>query len=663
MIGKKLVDRLGVLIIICAMVLSGCSSNNSKDSTTATTKSSQTEDTNESSDDSEAAQVSVTLDDNLFDSNELDGSWDGKADGTIELKDDSIAFSGSGATVSGSVITISAGGTYVVSGTLKDGQIIVDASKDDKTVRLVLNGVDITCSNNAPIYVKGSSKTIITVNKDTKNKITDGATYVLDDEESGEPNAAIFSKDDLVINGTGSLTVTGNYNNAISGKDKLKITGVVLSITSKDDGILGKDCVAAYNATITVKSEGDGIKTTNDAEENKGYISLNGGSYTVDAGTDTIQAATLLQIEDGTFDLTSGGGYENAPAKSNQEQQWGGGTKGMSTTTTATTTTESTESSTKGLKAGSEIVLNGGTFTINSATDALHSNGTLAINGGKYEISAGDDGIHADSELTINKGTINITKSYEGIESGTITINDGTITLVSSDDGFNGSSSSSSTSGTTGGFGGGGFGGSTGDAQVTFNGGFVSVDASGDGLDSNGSMTMTGGVVVVSGPTGNDNGALDYDGTFEVTGGTLVAAGSSGMAMSPSDTSSISSIFMTFSSTQKAGTLVSLVDSDGNEIVNYVPTHNFTTIVLVSPNIKSGSEYTLYTGGSHTGTLANGYYSDGKYTAGTKVVSFTDGDTITYLNESGVTTGGNNEMGGGMQRGGNQGGGSWGPRN
>jgi len=152
--------------------------------------------------------------------------------------------------------------------------------------------------------------------------------------------------------------------------------------------------------------------------------------------------------------------------------------------------------------------------------------------------------------------------------------------------------------------------------------------------------------VIVIGPTNDGNGALDYDGTFEITGGYLISAGSSGMAQATSEQSSQNTILMTYPEVQQAGTLVHLEDSKGNSIATLAPSKNYSSIVISSPQLKKDSSYTLYSGGKSTGTFNNGVYEDGQYEGGTKVVEFTISGSVTWLNESGVTTGRS-----GMQRG------------
>ena len=546
-------------------------------------------------------------------------------------------------------ITISKAGVYVLSGKLTEGQVVVD-TEDKESVRLVLNGVEINSSDNAPIYIVNAEKVIISLEKGTENKISDGKTYKLEDASTDEPNAAIFSKTDLVINGEGTLTVQGNYNNGITSKDDLIVTGGNLHINAVDDGLMGKDMVAIKDGSIVIEAGGDGIKSTNDTDSSKGFVAIEGGSLNITSGADGIQTETSLLVSGGTYSILSGGGSANAAVKTEERGGQGpmgnmDGLTGATTTTTAETETQSA----KGLKAKTAIVVSGGTFKIDTADDAIHSNDTAIITGGAFDIASGDDGFHADTSILIADGTMNITKSYEGIESADITINGGEIHVTASDDGINisGGNDQSALNGRPGqnSF-------STSDSSLlSINGGYIVVDSNGDGLDSNGSIAMSGGTVLVSGPTGNNNGALDYDGTFAMTGGFLIAAGSSGMAQAPSDASTQNALLMYYPSVQKAGTLLNLQDSTGKTIATFAPQKDYQSVVISSPELQKGSSYTLYSGGSSTGTAKDNLYNGGTYQKGTKIVEFSMADTITWLTDTGITTQRSSGPGGGNQGG------------
>lgn len=608
--------------ILCTTFLYSCNTNSTSEANTQTEVNSSNV---------VATNTSVSLSDVVtYDEDDYYIEWKNENPNYIKLSGSSATVEGSGAEVSNNKITITAAGTYVVSGKLDNGQIIVD-SQAEGAVRIVLNGAEINCSNSAPIYVKSADKVVISLEEGTENTITDGTSYVLEDETIDEPNAVLFSKDDLTINGTGKLTVNANYNNGITSKDDLKITGGTIVIKSADDGLIGKDIVAVNGGNITINAGGDGIKSTNDTEEGKGIVAIEGGTFNITSTNDGMQAKTSVLVTAGDFTINSGGGSANASAKAEEKMMgpWGG------TDNSATTQTEEESTSSKAIKSSSDITISGGTFNIDSADDSIHSNDTITVDGGDITIASGDDGIHSDTTLTINDGKVNITKSYEGIESAVITIAGGDIHVVASDDGINagGGNDGSSVNGRPGqnNF------STASDYSLNINGGYLVVDAAGDGLDANGSIYMTGGTVIVNGSTDNGNGALDYDVVFEMSGGFLVAAGSSGMAQAPSDSSKQYSIIMNYPQVQSAGTLVYLKDSEGNTVATFAPLKDYQSAVITSPNLKSDGTYTLYSGGTSTGTATDGLYKDGEYQGGTEVVNFTISSSITWLNESGVT--------------------------
>ena len=613
----------------------------------------------------------------------------GEADTFIELGSN-ISVDGDGITVENNKVTITSAGTYSISGKLDDGQIIVNAGAEEK-VYIILNGVDITSSSSAPIYVMNSKKTIISLADNTENNITDGENYVFEDTSTDEPNAAIFSKDDLIFIGNGSLTVNANFNHGIVSKDDLAIQSGNISVNSKNDGIKGRDSINITDGNIVINSKGDGMQANNDEDVTKGYVYISGGTINITAEQDGIQAETQALIANGDINISSGGGSVNSStSESGSWGDWGVSDKmpgegmrpdagmkpaegfdtgmtppeapegvepGMTPpedntlTTDPTTGTGTTEESTsaKAIKAGTNIIIEGGNIDIDSSDDSIHSNDSLTISGGTMNLSSGDDGIHSDSTLTIDGGNINITKSYEGIESEVITINGGDINVTSSDDGINaaGGNDGSSTNGRPGEN---SFSDSS-SGKININGGQIAVNASGDGIDANGSIYMASGTVIVNGPTNGGNGSLDYDGTFELSGGTLITAGSAGMAQTPSDSSTQNIINVNLTS-QEANTIVHIESDSGEEIVTFAPSKSYQTVTVSTPNIKSGETYTVYVGGSSSGTATNGVYSNGTYSGGSEVGSATVSDIITNVTQEGASSGGNMGMPGGKGQGG-----------
>lgn len=619
---KKSKMKKLVLPIACTLLLFACSkdSDNSKNSNAGSLSE---------------IDVSAYISENIsYEEEDYQTNWEDENSISITLNGDKVSYDESAAIMtSGTTITIRTGGVYVLSGDLEDGQIVVDAPDTGK-VQLVLNGVDIHNSKSAAIFIKEAEDTIITLAEGTENHVSDGETYT-EDDGSGEPNAAIFSKDDLTINGTGVLEVVGNYDNGIGSKDDLRIMEGTIKVTAVDDAILGRDLVAIKSGTFEIDAGGDGIKSTN-TNDTKGIIAIEDGMFNIKAGTDGIQAESSLYVADGDFTITAGGGSPETIEV--REEMMGGQPWGDS----AAEETEAEDTpSTKGLKANKEIAIGGGMFEIDTLDDAVHSDTNITIMDGKFSILTGDDGIHAENELFIANGTIDIKKSYEGIEGKTVTINDGDISVITADDGINVSDGSNESAAPGEGMG----MESAGNALLTINGGNVYVEADGDGLDANGSIVVTGGTIIVSGPTNDGNGALDYDGSFEISGGTLIALGSSGMAQATSDTSEQNSIMMTYPETQKAGTLVHLEDSDGNAIVTVKPNKDYQTVLISSSKITKDSTYVLYSGGSSTEVKSNGL-STGSYEKGTEVVEFTVSDTLTYVNESGISEAPTNNMGG-----------------
>lgn len=582
----------------------------------------------------------------------------GKVDTYIELGA-SIKTEGSGVDIENNIVKITKGGTYSISGTLSEGQIVIEATKLDK-VYIVLNGVNITNSKGAVIYIKEADKAVIAMEDNTDNYLTDGKTYAFEDENKDEPNGTIFSKTDLVFIGNGSLTVNGNYDRGIVGKDDLQIENGNITVNSVGDGIRGRDSIVVTGGDIVINSGGDGMQSNNDENTEKGYVLIEGGNINITSNEDGIQGENNVYVRNGEIKINSGGGSDNNNSHKNQGPGENMGRNQEISNTSSELLEESASS--KGIKANTGIIIEGGILNINSCDDSLHTNDSLIIDGGALEIQSGDDGIHSDNTLEINGGNINVSKSYEGIESESITINDGEIYVTSSDDGINASGSSTSEEmtppsgnntpdssqnsdgtsskmqGTGQGAGSGmpGIGESSGTGVLTINGGFITVDASGDGIDVNGCATMTGGTVIVNGPENNGNGALDYDGTFEVSGGVLIAAGSTGMAQAPSDGSSINSIKLTLSS-QSAENIVRIEDEDGNEIVTFAPAKQYASIVIASSEFETGSTYNVYVGGSSDGTSNSGLYEGGNYKDGERIMSFTINEKITSSVQEGVS--------------------------
>lgn len=531
----------------------------------------------------------------------------------IQLSGTSAAASSNSVKISGTTITITEEATYIISGTLDDGMIIVNAP-DSAKLQIVLNGVDITSETSAPLYILEADKVFITLAEGTENTLSNGGTFTAIDENNID--AAIFSKQDLTLNGSGSLTVTSPAGHGIVCKDDLVFTSGTYTVHSASHGLDANDSVRITGETnLTIDAGKDGIHSENTDDASLGFIYISNGTLNIEAEGDGIAAGAYVQIENGTFDLLVGGGSVNGSSASSGNYggfMGGGGHGGMRPggSQNTTTTTDENSTSMKGIKAANSLLISGGTFHIDSADDSVHSDVSVTINGGIFEIASGDDAIHAEDTLTITAGTINISKSYEGLEALHVDVQGGDIKLVASDDGLNaagGTDGSGMTGGRDGmfgggkpGMGGGGHGGmgggmsSSSNGSITISGGNLYVNASGDGLDANGTLTISGGYTVVVGPTQGDTATLDYDKSATITGGTFIGTGASGMAQTFSD--SEQGVFAVSVGNQSAGTNITLKDKNGNTIVSYAPELSFAVVIISSPDMVSGETYTITVG-------------------------------------------------------------------
>lgn len=692
---KKRWAALVCVLLFLMAAAAGCSGQAAENSTAETGASSAS-----------GTGVSALAYENVKDE-DLDDSWDKSGSTRIALEGGSITVDGGGATADGSTLTITEAGTYVLEGTLDDGQIVVEAP-DEALVRIVLNGAELHCENSAAINCVTADKLVLILAEGTENTVSDGDSYIFPDTGTDEPSAAIFSKQDLTINGSGSLTVTANYNNGVGTKDDLILVSGNVQVTAANHAVRGRDSVIVIDAVLTLDAGNDGIQSNNDSAEDKGFIILYGGSYTITAVNDGIQAETALTVYGGDFDITAGGGSANAPERVEEEGPGGmnggwadGGrtfpedgtmpenmpddlpegmpedgnmpefmpeesnaetsTENMSVTEESgsevsgeedkaagndgvaeetagsdETADDTASDSYKGLKAGGDLVVEGGSFTIDSADDALHGNANVSISGGTFTISTGDDAVHADTDLMVEGDVLmDITTCYEGLEGTNVTVNSGDITINATDDGINaaGGSSNGAEAGTGGRpdqFTGGG------DHLLTVNGGTIRITAGYDGLDSNGDILITGGELYISAAgveaLGGD-GAIDCDGSFTVTGGTLAGTGGTAIAIVGASVNAEGTqpvLNFQFTETQAAGTTVELKNEEGAVLISYTASKEFKTIALTSPEMLDGESYTVYTDGNEIYTV----------TLSGNLTSLSDTGETVDLSENGPGAGG-----------------------
>lgn len=515
----------------------------------------------------------------------------------ITLNGSSATCDGKGAAWKDGVLTISKAGCYEIRGELKDGRIEVNASKDDK-VQIILSGVDVSCSDYAPFVVWQADETNIYLTEGTINTFCDGGSYYTsdstDESEDESPSAAIFSKDDIGFSGGGTLVVKAVCNDGIAGKDDVSFDGGIYEITAEDDGIIGKDSIAVKNGTFVVEAGGDGMKSTRTEDTEKGFISIENGTFSIVAENDGIQAETYVLIADGDYDITTGDGAGNVTSNTGMMDRRGGMSYSQA----------DDSSSSKGMKAGVDVTILGGTIEMDCADDTIHSNSTVNVSGGELTLKSGDDGIHGDTAVVVADGIIVIEQCYEGVEGESIIVKGGKIDLTASDDGFN-AANGDSTEGMDGPGGMGGQPGANSSSTGSFSieGGEIYVNAGGDALDANGSIYMSGGTVYVDGPTNDGNGTLDYDKEFVVTGGVLLGAGSSGMMQGTSSNSTQGGMALALGSSYNAGSVVSIKDSNGKEIASYTPAKTFSAIIVSTPELEVGETYEIVIGGKSLGTI------------------------------------------------------------
>lgn len=580
--GKTIAFFLAVLM--AAGVFSGCSGDEPAQSGAEDVSGSQTS-ASENTSDSSSASAAVSADlSQMFTDRDYEIGYEESESASIRLSGNSAQCDSDAVQISGSTVTITEEGTYILSGTLEDGMVIVDAEDTDK-IHLVLDGAAISNSTSAAVYVREADKVFLTTAADTENTLSNGGEYLAIDDNNID--AVIFSKADLTLNGAGDLTIQASAGHGVVSKDDLIITSGTYTIQAESHGLSGKDSVRIANGSFTIESGKDGIHAENadDTEGATGFLCILDGTFRITSQGDGLSAGSYLQTEGGNYTLSCGGGSGSA---SIQKSEFGSDTSEES-------------ASTKGVKAGGDLVLNGGNFAIDSADDALHSNGSVAVNGGEFQLSTGDDGIHGDGNVAISAGSVCILESYEGIEGLTIDIAGGDIELTASDDGLNaaGGNDESGFEGFGGGFRGADSFAADSGAYVCISGGKLYIDASGDGIDSNGSLTVTGGETYVSGPDTGGNGALDYASEASITGGTFVAAGASQMAQNFGSSSTQGTILVTVSS-QQAGSTISLSDSSGQEILSWQADKAFDSVLISCPEITEGSTYTLTAGSSET---------------------------------------------------------------
>ena len=568
-----------VLLLLCiAALLAGCTQPGNKPATDP---------------DATAATVPLITEDEMFTDRDRAGTYEQAQEVTL----------------SGGDYTITEAGTYLFRGSLTEGSIIVKAGDTDK-VQLVLAGVEISCSTNAPICILSGDKVFITLAEGTTNTLTGPAEAVTVGEYN--INAALYSRSDLAINGTGSLTIHAPGGHGISCKDDLVITGGTVNITAAGHGLDANDSVRIGGGTVTADAGKDGIHAENTEDATKGFVYISGGTLDLEAEGDGISAGAWLQYGGGALTVLAGGGYENGSnASSDGYGQMGGmhGPGGRPPHRQEEEETAEDSQSMKGLKAAGEILIGGGTLKLDTADDAIHSHTNVTIGGGNFTIASGDDGVHGEDTLTITACEMTISEAYEGLEAQKIHIRGGTVWMHCSDDGLNaagGADASGTEGGRDGMFGGGqrpgGMGGGMGgmgadpDALIAISGGKLTIYSGGDAVDSNGNMTMTGGYVYATNYRTGDVSVLDSQNRPVITGGTYIGLGMSTMMAESFSEESGQGVIACTCGDQPAGSVLTIKDSKGNTLLELESEYNTAIMIISSPQIEKGQSYTVSIG-------------------------------------------------------------------
>ena len=342
----------------------------------------------------------------MFSDRDYEVGYDEEESARIELNGDSAACSSDAGQISGSTVTITDEGTYILSETLTDGMILVNADSSDK-LHLILDQVTINSEASAAIYILEADKVFITLADETTNNLSNGGTFT--DIDENHIDGAVFSRQDLTFNGSGSLVVTSPAGHGIVCKDDLVFTSGTYVVTSASHGLDANDSIRITNAALTIDSGKDGMHAENSDDTSLGFVCIESGTINISSQGDGISAGSVLQIEEGSFDIISGGGSANASHQTSEA--WGGfmggkpdGGKGEEMQAPPEDTdsdaslqgmepdSQETEDSTsmKGIKAAGSLIINNGTFVMDTADDAIHSNTSVTVNGGTFEIASGD---------------------------------------------------------------------------------------------------------------------------------------------------------------------------------------------------------------------------------------------------------------------------------
>ena len=630
--NKKILTSATSVTLLAALALTGCSttSNALASGTTAADSSVGTTATTSSATATNTAASSSSFSTNVKSGEKLDVdthyseqdlSWDASSETAIDLSNPTAT---DGVTVEDGTLTITKAGTYKLSGEYQ-GQIKVETADSD-AVRLVLDNANITNSSGAALNVVDADEVILYSASGTTNTISDGAEYTATGED--DPDAVVYSKADLTIAGEGTLKVNGNHEDGIHTSDGLVIASGTLEVNAANTGIKGKDYVDILGGTINVTAQQDGIKSTNDTDEGQGWTRLSNGTVTVNAGDDGFKASRVVEI--------SGGSLTVEQSDEGIEAQYINVSGGDVNVTSAddgmnaslkTSDSESTDSSANTSDAANQQQNNQQQGSLpggqQNGTSNQQQQGTgqppqgqpPAMSGSSQDGTSqnGTTGTGQQQNNAQNQGNQNMGQP-PAMPGGNA--QDGT-----SQNGTTGTGQQGMGQPPQGGMPGGGGGTfEVVDAAINVSGGNITVNAEGDGIDSNGVTTLSGGTLIVNGPSQGGNAALDTNGDLLLNGATVLSGSTADMFEAPSTNSTSGYLKLTNSSGFEQGSTVQVADSSGKVVANYKVTKSNVQLVLVSSSsIVKGQSYTVYTTtsavDSNATSLASGATELGSFTA------------------------------------------------
>lgn len=492
----------------------------------------------------------------MFTERDQSAEFDESKCAVVEFHGTEIKTESSAVSVSGNKVMLLEEGTYILRGQALDAMVIVNADKKAK-VQIVFDGVDITSATSAPIYVQEADKVFVTLKAGTSNYLANGGSFVAIDENNID--SVIFSKQDLTLNGSGTLSVKSPAGHGIVSKDDLVITGGEYNVTAAGHALDANDSVRIANATFNIEAGKDGIHADNNVDASLGFIYLDSGVYTIKAKGDGISSSSDIQINDGSFNIKAGEGTRPSD--------------------------DPDAASMKGIRAKGNLLVNDGEIEIEAADDSFNVKKNTVLVAGSFKLTTGDDAIHSDGILYSVKAEITVTGCREGLEASTIELRGGKANIFARNDAIN----------VAGGIDGTGDSFSASNGKLLISGGDYTLKAGKDGIDVNGSFEMSGGTVLISVSAEEGSEAFDYEGEGVISGGLFIAAGSSELAAIP--TADGQGIISVNAGAQAAGTAVTVYDKDGKTVlITATPELDFEVVIISGPELTKGETYSVVVG-------------------------------------------------------------------